>query len=325
MTYVNETIDTKHRPSGGVSPTVSTVLAFSKFILIHPATFLNNRKMRPDEPRYVRPPRPYEIPAFREGMKHSTSNELYLRPTHYCNPREPEIIAMANELGAYEVPDYEFADAAYWFIKDDLTFEMLPLDSAAATLERGTGTCYHLVSLFNALCRAAGIKARYKLFAMNYDRYTDGSRRGGVDPLWDGLYNSLGYLMSEAESEVCIDGEWMVAHPVTPAEIQAAKGLPVTRFGEDSIGVFFDAVPGTIQHVESVPAGMNSGLKFLLRLSPATGERVAVSYQRATMYGRQVIDEAGGREAYDRMARERLKRASPTLEVKKDTALVFEA
>jgi len=326
MAHVNETVKSGSRSNGGrVFPMVSTAFAFSKFLLVHPGTFMKHRKMGPDEQRYIHIARRYEIPAFREGMKHPTSNELYLRPTHYCNPREPEVIAMANELGAYELSDREFAEAAFWFVKDNLTFEMQPLDSAAATLKRGTGTCIHYISLFNALCRAAGIKARYKFFAMSYERFSTSSRHGGgiIDPLWDGVYDSLGYLMTEAEAEVCIDGEWVVAYPVTPAEVQASAGQPIVKLGEDSIGVFYDVVPGTIRHVESVPIGAGWGVKILLRLSPATGERVAVHYQRRNKRGQQVIADAGGREAYDKIARERLKRASPTIEVKDNKALVF--
>jgi len=326
MAHVNETVKNRSPLRGPLlGPTAMSLFALTKFILAHPVTFTHRRKMSPDEQRYVHPSRPYEIPSFRTGMKYSTSHKPYLKPTRFCNPRDPEVIAMANELGAYELSDWEFADAAYWFIKDNLSFEMVKLDGAGATLARGTGTCYHLISLFNALCRAAGIKARYKLFAMNYDRYSSGSRRGGLDPLWDSLYNSLGYLMSEAEAEVCLDGEWTVAQPVTPGEVQAVKGLPITRLGEDSIGTFFDAVPGTIQLVESIPWGVDWGMNFLLWLSPATPERVAFQYQVATMRGEHVIADAGGREAYDRKARERLRPSLPTIETKDDTALVFEA
>ena len=324
-THVNETVKNQSSSNGARGPPMMmTAFALTRFILTHPVAFMDHRKMSADEQRYVRPPRQYELPSFREGMKYSTSNEPYLRPTRHCNPREPEVIAMANELGAYELPDYEFAEATYWFVKENIQFEMCAFDSAGTTLTRGTGTCFHYISLFNALCRAAGIKARYKLFAMNYDRYTGGRGGGGVDPLWDDLYNSLGYLMSEAEAEVCLDGAWTVAHPATSAELQAARGLPITKLGEDSIGIFFDAVPGTIQQVESIPLGVDWGTNLLLRITPATPERVAVAYQRAAMYGRQVIAEAGGRDAYDNMARERLRLSSPTIAAKDDTALVFE-
>ena len=141
-------------------------LTFATTMLKNPGALKKFRVMDPDEERYVRPPREYEIPPFREGMRYCTSNEKYLRPTRWCNPREPEVIAMANELGAYELSDYEFADAAFWFVKTNLVAEMLPLDSVSATLKRGTGTCYHLISVWIALCRAAGIKARYKTFMM---------------------------------------------------------------------------------------------------------------------------------------------------------------
>ena len=40
------------------------------------------------------------------------------------------------------------------------------MNSVSATLKRGTGTCYHLISVWVALCRVAGIKARYKTFNM---------------------------------------------------------------------------------------------------------------------------------------------------------------
>ncbi|MGZ4904814.1 MAG: transglutaminase domain-containing protein [Halobacteriota archaeon] len=326
MVHFNETVKGGSRSNGlRLPPMASAAFAFAKFILVHPSAFMKNRKMRPDEERYIHIARRYEIPAFRKDMRHSASNEVYLRPTRYCNPREPEIIAMANALGAYELSDREFAEAAFWFVKDNIAFEMLPLDSAVNTLKRGTGTCIHYITLFNALCRAAGIKARYKFFAMSYERYSTSSRHGGgiIDPLWDGMYDSLGYVMAEAESEVYIDGVWMVSYPVTPAEVQASAGLPIIKLGEEPIGVFFDVIPRTTRRVESVPIGIDWGVKILLRISPASGERVAVHYQRRDKRGRQVIAEAGGREAYNRMARERLQRSSPTIEIQDNAALVF--
>jgi hypothetical protein len=139
-------------------------LLFAKMLLKNPAVFRTFRVMGPDEERYVRPPRQYEIPSFRSDMRYCTSNEKYLRPTRWCNPREPTVVAMANELGAYELPDYEFAAAALEFVKTKMTFEMCPADSAGATLQRGTGSCFHLINVWLTLCRSAGIKARYQIY-----------------------------------------------------------------------------------------------------------------------------------------------------------------
>ena len=50
-------------------------------------------------------------------MKYCNSNEKYLRPTLYCNSHSPEVIALANKLGAYNKSDKDFAKAAFDFAK----------------------------------------------------------------------------------------------------------------------------------------------------------------------------------------------------------------
>ena len=96
-------------------------LTVAKLLLTNPAALKKLMVMGPDEERYVRPPREYELPPFRESMRYCTSNEKYLRLTRWCNPREPEVIVLANELGAYELSDYEFADAAYLVCQDQIS------------------------------------------------------------------------------------------------------------------------------------------------------------------------------------------------------------
>ncbi|MGZ4894285.1 MAG: transglutaminase domain-containing protein [Halobacteriota archaeon] len=296
-------------------------LAWATVILKSPARLRKFRVLGPDEERYVRPPREYELPEYREGMTHCTSNEKYLRPTRYCNPREPEIVAMANELGAYELSDYEFADAAFWFVKTKLVTEMLPLDSVSATLKRGTGTCYHLISVWIALCRAAGIKARYKTFKMKLPDEMMSLERSGANSRE--LFNTGG--TPEGEGEVCIDGKWVVGHVAMRPEIYARLGQVIPKLGEDAIGLTFKLVPGTIKRFESIPLSLGIGMKALMLLAPATMERLNASVQTKMLpEGRKVIAEAGGREAYDTMARERLKLSSPTIKAEGDTALIFE-
>ncbi|MGZ4910923.1 MAG: hypothetical protein ACXVI1_09515 [Halobacteriota archaeon] len=95
------------------TPRLGTGRTFGRMLLESPAALRKFRVIGPNEERYVRPPREYEIPPFRKSMKWCTSKEKYLRPTRWCNPSEPEIVAMANELGAYKLSDYEFADAAF--------------------------------------------------------------------------------------------------------------------------------------------------------------------------------------------------------------------
>ena len=230
---------------------LGTISALLKMLRKNPGAIRKVRVMGPDEERYVRPPREYEIPPFHEGMQYCTSNEKYLRPTRWCNPREPEVIAMANELGAYELSDYEFADAAFWFVKTKLVAEMVPLDSVSATLNRGTGTCYHLTSLWIALCRAAGIKARYKTFNMMLPDEVMSQEMTEQGAMTADMFNTGG--TPEGEGEVCIDGKWVVGHVAMRPEILAPFYLRIPKFGEDAIGMTFKLVPGTIKRFESLP------------------------------------------------------------------------
>jgi hypothetical protein len=136
--------------------------SLSKLLVTSAGDVKKLRQTRPSEDHYVRPPRRYELPPYTEGMKVCRSDEKYLRPTRGCNPRAPEVVALAHSLGAFQTSDYEFAQAAFGFAKEKMTLEILPLDGVEETLRRGTGTCFQLISVFIALCRAAGIKARYK-------------------------------------------------------------------------------------------------------------------------------------------------------------------
>lgn len=275
-----------------------------KTLILNLSDLKKIRRLCPGEKPYVRPPRHYSLPLYRDDMQVCESSEKYLRPTLYCDPQTPEVIAMAHELGAFKKTDYEYAEAAFWFVKRNLTLEILPLDGVGKTLQRGTGTCFHLISTFIALCRAAGIKARYKMFAMNlleawYDAVVD------VDPIVKKWYDSMGYFMIEGEGEVLVDGKWQVAHVGPTPERQAAAGIPITRFGEDSIGIWFFPVEGTLMRMESIPFGLGSATRFLRLIAPGSMARINNSIQEQIKKGKQILSAAGGEECYDKQMRKK--------------------
>jgi hypothetical protein len=235
-------------------------------------------------------------------MPYAGARTKYLRPTRYCNSRAPQVIALAHALGAHEEPDLAFAQAAFAFAKEELTLEIAPIDGVEETLRRGTGTCFDLISVFIALCRAAGIPARYKIFATTMlqawrEAVID------VDPLVKKWHDSLGYFLLEGEGEAYVDGRWMVAHVGPTAERQAAAGVPITQFGEDALGVWFFARPGTVMRLESLPVGLAAGSRLLHAISPGSMERVNISVLKQIERGREVIQEAGGLAAYNEQAR----------------------
>lgn len=283
---------------------VQGITSVSKILLTNLRDVAKFRQTAPTEEPYVRPPRRYELPPYEPGMRVSQANEVYLRPTRYCNHRAPEVVALAHELGAYRTPDRDFAEAAFTFAKEKMVLEIAPIDGVAETLRRGTGTCFQLITVFIALCRAAGIKARYKIFATHM---IDAWREGTIDadPLLKKWYDALGYFLLEGEGEALIDGEWVVAHVGPTAERQAAAGIPITRLGEDALGVWFEARPGSIMLLEALPWGLAGGSRLLHRISPASMERVNVSVIRQIKEGTGIIKAAGGLAVYDAQARQR--------------------
>jgi hypothetical protein len=277
-------------------------LSVGKLLVTSAGDVKRLRQTRPSEQRYERPQRRYELPPYADGMRYCQINERYLRPTRYCNPRAPEVIALANALGAFQKTDHEFAQAAFSFVKEKTVLEMCPFDGVEQTLQRGSGTCFHLISAFIALCRAAGIRARYKMYPTNMIE-TWREAVIDVDPLVKKWYDSLGYFLIEGEGEAYIDGEWVVAHVGPTAERQAAAGIPITRFGEDALGIWFFAQPGTIMRLESIPPGLGPGFGLLHRIAPGSIERVNVSIQKQIARGQQIIEVAGGVLSYDENVR----------------------
>jgi hypothetical protein len=199
----------------------------------------------------------------------------------------------------------------------------MPFNRVGETITRGTGTCVHLISVLIALCRAAGIKARYKMFAMNmiqawYDATVD------VDPLIKKWYDSMGYFMIEGEGEVYIDGKWVVAHVGPKAERQAAAGIPITIFGEDSLGNWFTAIPGSIMYMESLPLGLGRAIQILKKIAPGSMERVNISIQKQIDHGGKIIEESGGKVAYDRQVRQKTaEMKTPSLTLSKKDEIIF--
>ncbi len=280
------------------------VLSVGKLLLTSMGDLKRLRKPKVSDERYTRPPVRYELPPYHPEMKACRSRERYLRPTRYCNPHAPEVIALAHELGAYRLPDMAVAQAAFEFVKEQLELEIGPIGDVVQTLRRGTGTCFELISVWIALCRAAGIPARYKIYATQMIQAWRESVID-VDPLAKKWYDSLGYFLLEGEGEAYIDGRWTVAHVGPSAARQAAAGIPITRLGEDALGVWFFARPGTMMLLEALPWGLAGGSRLLHLISPGSLERVNIGVQKAIERGRRILAEAGGEQNYDEQTRKK--------------------
>jgi hypothetical protein len=264
--------------------------------------------------KYIRPIRRYTLPEYKEGMQYFNKNEKYKRPTLWCNSHDKNIIALAHQLGAFKKTDYEFAEAAFEWSKRNLELEIIKLNDVDQTLQRGTGTCMHINSVFTALCRCAGLKARYKMFAAiesqpMYDLY---------DTMMQKWYDTLGFFSIETDIEVYIDGKWVVGHAGPTPERQAGMGVPITKLGEDSLGIWFDAVPGTMFKTESIPYGVGLTMRLLSRLGPGTLNTLNINTLNQVEVGKKILEAKGGEKEYDEEIRAKFKPKFPDLDYKSD-------
>ena len=299
------------------------VYSIIKLFITSPGSVKKLQEGQAPNQRYKRPKRAYDVPEITSEMQCNCKDEKFLRPTRYCDHTKPEVVALAHKLGAGKLSDKEYVEKVFDFVKNHLHIEMVPFDGVENTLHRGAGTCYHLASVFIALCRCAGIKARYKLFAMQMIDafYDDLIAKDEAIKKW---YDSMGYFMLESEGEAFIDGEWVVAHVGPTPERQAAMGIHLTQLGEDSIGNWFLAKPGTIMHVESVPYGIPLLVSIGYKLAPGSMERFNLNIQTQHEHGKKVLSKYKDHSEYDKEARKKLPPQSPKVKIVKRKEIVFE-
>ena len=279
-------------------------LAFSKVFLTNMSDIKKLSLQPSSGSKYVRPTRRYKLLEYKEGMQYFNKNEKYKRPTLWCNSYDKNIISLAHHLGVFKKSDYEYAEAAFEWCKRNLTLEILKMNDVDQTLMQGSGTCLHINSVFAALCRCAGLKTRYKMFAAI-------ESQSMYDGLYDAMmrrwYDAIGYFSTEADIEVYIDVKWEVAHAGPTPERQAAMNIPITRFGEESIGKWFEAIPGTIFRTESIPYGVGLTLNLLSKLGPGTLNTINVNIINQIEAGKKIIQEKGGEKNYDEEIRAKFK------------------
>ncbi|MBN1281280.1 MAG: transglutaminase family protein [Candidatus Thermoplasmatota archaeon] len=294
-------------------------------VLLFNLRTLKALKSTPGRTVYQRPRPSYRLPAYTPAMKSCVSKEKYLRPTMFCNCQAPEIIALAHQLGASRRKDREFAEAAFEFAKRQIILEIIPLDDVDAVLRRGTGTCIHKISVFIALCRAAGIPARFKFFALTMlDNWMAPAMEHA--PLMKQWYDAMGYFLLHGEGEAFIDGAWVTADVGAEPQRQAASWMPVTKLGEDSAGLWLFPIPGTTFCRESIPLGLGIPSRVLMNhLVPNSVAGINIGILEQIAMGQRRIEECGGEEAYDAEARKRHRQKAPKADLVKDhESIVFE-
>lgn len=282
--------------------TMPTLLVLA---LRHPLLVVNANKGCRDGPLNLRPEKlPYTIPKFSEDMEYHESNERYLRPTFLCNPYEPEIIAMAHELGAFKLSDWEYGENVFKFVNGKVRIDFSPPKSAVECLRKGHGTCIDKLNLFIALCRVAGIKARYRLYSFQgieelYNIYIT------ADPLIQKWVDTLNFFVLHGSGECYIDGKWVISDVSADFYHAPPNKIPIPHFGEDPADLWIKPAEGIWQ-----PEGLPIGFKFFMSLPfmmfRGTGRAINKNIKENYEKGRKML-ESMDIEEYDRNIRKTYK------------------
>jgi hypothetical protein len=296
---------------------VPIFFTFTKIIVFHPKQFFQLLKMANSAKKQVQhvwkrdeTELPYTIPPYQPGMKFCKSQEKYLRPSRLIESEAPEIISMANELGAFQKPDKDFVDHCFTFIQRNIRFSFAsPLRGARQTLLFGEGNCFGKANLFMAFCRAGHVPARLKtintaLTQQIYEVFP------GEFPIVKDIYDATGYFALHTVAEAFVDGKWQVADSIDD-RYQATMGLPLTRFGDDPQGKWNWEVPGGTYSYEKIPWLFEILVKAALKVNRGLLTFIQAGEAERLEAGRRILDEMGGEEAYDRKVRQTYKAKLP--------------
>jgi transglutaminase-like putative cysteine protease len=217
---------------GRTIPLISKIFSFR---LIHPKIF-DQWKESPED----YDPKPnYEIPKYEEWMKipDFDKEEEYLRPTLGCECDAPEIVALAYKLGVDKLSDWDYAENALKWVKNNIKFN-IGGGTARETLREGMGVCIQNMTLFITLCRIRGLKARYKVMVSSeldprmQEFGIEIYKEMSVNQIFgDFLYKALNAFPGHILAEVYIDGRWINADPTFSDELEVGLGYEVSKLG----------------------------------------------------------------------------------------------
>jgi hypothetical protein len=257
--------------------------------------------------------------------------EPYLRPTPHCNSHAPHIIALADKLRVRSGNDWQYAQAIYNFVRNDISFayETLPRGGVVGTLKKGHGICVSKLHLLIALARAGGIPARYSVIG-NVDLVEAKwylSRIHSIDRILDtvkarshkksqsiipGLKQMLKQLKNNVSvgiapefrwhpmAELKIGGYWIPADSTWADTEAAAFGLPLPRLGYDPV-TMWGLTGSTISRSEALPLKRSFGIAWNLYclLFRGANDNLNSVLEEVRAQGHEILEQTG-RDEYIR-------------------------
>jgi len=131
----------------------------------------------------------------------------FTKPSYLCESDNIRIVKLADELTKDSKNSEEKTKKIFYWVRDEFKWNIVPIVGAKKVLERNPreAICLDKVNLFNALCKAIGIPARYVfLISCNLKAKVE----------------DFPEKVSHAASQIFIDGKWKIVDPTFGVKTQ---------------------------------------------------------------------------------------------------------
>ncbi len=125
------------------------------------------------------------------------SSHRFLERTPFCNPKDQRVVERAHEITRNK-SGREAARALFLWVRENIEYKIIGIESASATLRRKQGCCLAKSNVMVAMARAIEIPARYVLFEGRL-----------LSPREDIAGQRLAHIVPE----VFIEDEWVIGDP----------------------------------------------------------------------------------------------------------------
>jgi hypothetical protein len=277
------------------------IISLFAMLIRHPILIYKTAKMKIKSPKktVVEELHDYQIPKYSSDMKYCKSSKKYLRPVKYCESDAPEVIAMANKLGAFNVDNRKYAENVFHFVKNNIKSKNVPVYGAVKTLKKKYGSCFDSASIFIALCRCGGVEARYKIYL--HKEAPEGFQTLS-DTLDEDLLGGLSIIAAfYTVAEVKIDDVWLECEVTSPPELDAFWNVPIAHFGENC-GKVGGWLPDDVIYLEKLPYRITIPTNFMFKLLSKLMKEINLVTEEEWQQGRKKLEKMGRKE-YDKKAR----------------------
>jgi transglutaminase-like putative cysteine protease len=296
-----------------LKPTLTSSLGVFYKALTEPAwviSVLSQAMHKPDEKKDEK--LPYEIPKYESNMRYCNSDDSYLSPSKFIQSDAPEIIALANSLGAFQKSDWDYANSAFRWVRENISFRVQqPDQSALGTLKTGKATCIGKMHLLAALLKCGGMPIRFRidtirteqnLVVFAEDIYSKSEMNEIIRSSTDFINNFPHQLL-----EVKIGDRWILGEPSVNPELAASLGYPIPKLGDDPSLSWVGGYGGNYIYLDKFPnlimGFMNLGFKLYVKLLPGVAYTTDEGLKEMEEKGRNILKQYGSIEKYDKEKR----------------------